>query len=302
MGIFSKIRAQFVNNGAFHGEIDIVASAFLLSLFPIFSKLTFATVPPLFTAALSTLVAGAFFAVVVTVRKEWSQIKVKSSWKDILLTTMIIGVVYYSLLFIGMQKTSAGNASIITTAEVFFSMTILGMWKKERLRKKYIFGTLLMAVGAFAVLFPGRLHLNEGDVIILVASAIPPVGNYFAQKAREQVGSNMIMFIRSTLSGIFIFLMALLFEPMPGQESLVSAAYFILINGLLLLGLSKILWIEGIHRIPITKANALNSIAPAFTLLFAFFLIGEMPSIWQFLGFLPMLIGIFLLTEYKRVL
>ena len=160
---------------------------------------------------------------------------------------------------------------------------------------------MLMAVGAFAVLFPGgRLHLNEGDIIILVASAIPPVGNYFAQKAREQVGSNMIMFIRSILSGIFILFMAFLFEPVPVQADVTNALFFILVNGLLLMGLSKILWIEGIHRIPITKAVALNSVAPAFTLLFAFLIIGEMPSVWQFLGFLPMLIGIFLLTEYKH--
>jgi drug/metabolite transporter (DMT)-like permease len=300
MGFFRKIREQFIINRAFHGEIDILAGAILWSLFPIFSKLSYASVPPLYTAAFSALVAGVFFGLVVSIRKEWKQIKIKSSWKDILLATLIIGVVYYSLMFIGIQKTSAGNVSIIALAEVFFSMTILGMWKKENLIIKYIFGSLMMAVGAFAVLFHGRLQLNEGDLIILVASAVPPVGNYFAQKARDLVGSNMIMFIRSVLSGVFIFFMAMLFEPMPAGENIAASAFFILVNGLLLMGLSKILWIEGIHRIPITKAVALNSVAPAFTLLFAFFIIGEMPSVWQILGFLPMLIGIFLLTEYNH--
>ena len=52
-------------------------------------------------------------------------------------------------------------------------------------------------------------------------------------------------------------------------EKVSSSLLFLVINGVLLLGVSKILWIEGIHRINVTKANALNSLGPLLTLLFA---------------------------------
>ncbi len=299
MEFLKRIRQQFIKNRSFHGEIDILVQAIIWSLFPVLSKLSYLTVPPLYTAAFSILLAGAFFALMITVKKDWRQLKVKEAWKNIFLSTLIIGVVYYTLMFIGIQQTSAGNVSIIGMAEVFFSMTILGMWKKEQLRKKYILATVMMAVGAFAILFQGRLQLNVGDVIILVAAAVPPVGNYFAQKARDLVGSDVIMLFRSVLSGLFILLMALMFEEMPQAAELATAAPYIFIIGILLMGLVKVLWIEGIHRIPITKAVALNSVMPAFTLFFAFIIIGEMPSVWQFLGFIPMLVGIILLSEFN---
>jgi drug/metabolite transporter (DMT)-like permease len=300
MGIIKKIKSQFGKNRAFRGEIYVVASAILWSLFPIFSKLSFASIPPLFTAAFSILIAAVFFSVMITVKKEWGEIGIKSSWADILHATLIVGVIYYSLSFMGIQRTTAGNVSIIALTEVFFSMTILRVWKKESLRKKYIAGSLLILAGAFVVLFPGgRLQLNGGDLLILAAAAIAPAGNFFQQRAREKVGSNMIMFIRSTLSGICILILAFCFEPVPSILNILTSIFFILANGLLLMGFVKIFWLEGIHRIPITKAVALNSVGPVFTLLFAFLIIGEVPSVWQLMGFLPMLAGIFLLTEFS---
>ena len=299
MSLFKKRRVQIFSNKAFQGEMYLLVEVIMWSLFPIFSILAISLIAPLYTAALSTLIAALFFGFVLTVRKQWGEIKVKSAWKDIVMMTFIIGVIFYSLVFIGLQKTTAGNASIILLMEVFFTMFILGLWKKEKIVLKHKLGAVLMVVGALFVLFPGQLKINEGDLILLIATAVPPVGNYFSQRARKKVGSNMIMFIRSLLAGLFILLLAFAFESTPTMAAITESTIFILVNGILLMGLSKVFWIEAIHRISITKAISLASVTPAFTLVFAYFMLGEIPTIWQILGFLPMLIGIFILTEFK---
>jgi drug/metabolite transporter (DMT)-like permease len=63
------------------------------------------------------------------------------------------------------------------------------------------------------------------------------------------------------------------------------------------LGLSKLLWIEGIHRISVTKASALSSMSPLLTLLFAWLLLGNVPSIFQLVSFIPMFFGVLLLSQ-----
>ncbi|MBU0668242.1 DMT family transporter, partial [Patescibacteria group bacterium] len=281
------------------GELYIYAESLLWSLFPIFSIIAFASLPPLYTGAISTLIATGFFAFIMTIKKKWHELTIKSAWKDILLATLIVGILFYSLIFIGLQKTTAGSAGIILLMEVFFSMFILRIWNKEHLAKSNVYGSILMVIGAIIILFPGRINLNEGDAIILLATAIPPVGNYFAQQARAKVSSHTIMFVRSALSGIFILLLAMIFEPAPSSANLTTSFIFLLVNGLLLMGLSKVFWLESIHRIPITKALALHSISPAFTLTFAFFILGEIPTIWQILGLLPMILGVMFLTGYN---
>jgi len=183
--------------------------------------------------------------------------------------------------------------------EDFLILIILNLWKKEKLKRKHIFGAILMVIGALLVLFPGQFQVKEGDLIILLATTLPPFGNYYQQRARKKVSSTVIMFYRSFLSSIFLFALASIFEVRPSTSALMESGIFILVNGIFLMGLIKILWLEGIHRIPITKAISLTAIAPAFTLLFAYFILGEIPTIWQLSGFLPMFIGIFLITAYK---
>jgi drug/metabolite transporter (DMT)-like permease len=279
------------------GELLVFVEVVIWSLFPVITILSYGTLTPLYTAVFSVALSSVFFSVVLTVRKKWHELLVREAWFDILMVTLIIGVVYYTLAFVGINHTSAGNASIVALMEVFFSFAIFRSWKGERLGFKQNTGAFLMVLGAAIILFPKHTHPGIGDLLILLAAAIAPFGNHFSQSARKKVGSVTIMFIRSVLSIFFLLLMAYFFEPMPGREVLIASFGFLIINGIAILGISKLLWIEAIHRIPVTKAISLASIAPAFTLLFAYFFLKDVPTYSQILGFLPILAGIILLTN-----
>ncbi len=281
------------------GELFLVSHALMWSIFPVITTFTFNGLTPLFSAGLSTCISALFFGIFITFKRGWHELNIRSAWKDILLTSLFIGIGFYALLFIGIQKTTAGNAGILTQLEVLFSMIILGLWKKEKLKKGHIGGAVLMIIGGILVVYKGEFELNAGDLIIIAATALPPIGNYFAQKARQKVSSSFIMFSRSVISGIFLMILAILFEPTLNTGNLKNSILFVVINGIFLLGLAKILWIESIHRISISKAVALDAIAPAFTLIFAYWLLNETPTGWQILGFIPILIGVWILTDFK---
>lgn len=69
----------------------------------------------------------------------------------------------------------------------------------------------------------------------------------------------------------------------------------LIINGIIQLGFSKILWMEGIHRISVTKATALGSIAPIITIFFAWLILREAPTSFQLFSVIPMIAGVILL-------
>jgi drug/metabolite transporter (DMT)-like permease len=277
------------------GELFILGEAVLWSLFPIFTKLSYASIPPLYAAAISTFFAALFFAVMLTLQKRWHEIKRKDAWKDIALVTIYIGVIVYSLVFIGLKFTTAGNSALIGILEVFFSFLILGMLKKERMTRMKIGGAVLMAFGAAFVLLPKASAVNIGDFILITAQVFAPLGNIAQQNARKKVSSSTIMFLRSLFSSVILFLMAIFFS---GPLSITGSSFFYLfINGMLFMGLSKLLWIEGIHRTEITKANSLNMIIPFLTLCFAYLILKEIPNIGQLIGIVPMMIGAVLILR-----
>ncbi len=284
------------------GELCIVAEALLWSLFPVVTILTFSQLGPLFSAAWGTILSCAFFALVIRVQGRWREMFLGEAWGDTLLSPFFIGILYYVFLYTGIRHTTADNASIMALMEVFFSFVILTfVWKKETADARRIIGAILMAGGALLILLPKASGWHSGDLLILIAAAFAPIGNIFAKRANTNVTAAFIMFARSSISSVVLLALALALEPIPSAHTLASSLTALVINGFLLLGLSKILWLEGIARIPITKAISLASITPLFTFLFAFLLLHERATAWQIAGFVPIAAGVYLLTRGKAV-
>ncbi len=219
--------------------------------------------------------------------------------RDILITTFILGIVYYLFYFFGLQYTSPGNASLIALTEVFFSFFFFNVWRKEYISFTHVVGSFLMLVGAFVVLYPNLHKFQIGDMLVLAAAFIAPFGNFFQRRARQQVASEAILFIRSLISAVVILAVAYFSRVNFSAISLEKSFIFLVVNGFFLLGLSKLLWIEGIHRINVAKANALGGFAPLLTLLFAWLLLGTLPTEFQLLSFAPMFFGVILLSKNK---
>lgn len=279
------------------GEFFILSQAVLWSFFPVISKLTLNTLSPFFTAAISVGIAAIFFALVLTVRGEWRELLIRRAWLPMLIATFGIGVAFYGLFILGIKHTTAGNAGIMALMEIFFTIVILGLLKKERLSRREILAASFMVFGAVLVLFPGRVTFYSGDFIILIATAIPPLCNYAAQQARKYVGAMTIMFVRSSISAVFLLGIAFFFEATPTQDALTQSFFVLFLNGFFIMALSKYLWIEGIHRMHISRALTFSAIAPAFTIIFAYFILSEVPRPEQFAGLVPMLVGAFMLLR-----
>lgn len=281
------------------GELIIFTEAFLWGLFPVITVLSLSAISPLASLGLSTSFAVLFFGLIITIKGKWKEIKNKESFKDILLATLFCGILYYFLYFIGLKYTTAGNASIIALTEIFFSFLLFHIWKKEYISIFHILGSSLMIVGAVIVLYPNFSHFNFGDILILIAAFLAPFGNFFQRKARKNVSSESILFLRSLISAPVIIFLAILTKNFNLAHLNYSLILFLIINGFFILGLSKILWLEGIHRISVTKANALNSLAPVITLIFAWIILHNQPTKFQLLSFLPMFFGILFLGFNK---
>lgn len=283
------------------GELYVFAEAFLWSLFPIITKLTYSELSPLFTASISTFASSIFFASIVTAKGEWHSWRQRNAWNDIVLASLFTGVLFYALLFTGLKYTTAGNAAMMGLMEVFFSFLILGViLKHERIIPAHIVGAIFMIIGAVLILLPQSSGWRTGDFFVIAACAFAPIGNRFAQRARKTVSTNFIMVVRSIISGCFLLAMAFFLEEPPSVTAVLGSWEFLLINGVLLMGLSKILWFEAIHRIPITKCISLASVGPLFTVVIAYVILDETLSLLQIMGFVPIFVGTVLLTRTHR--
>lgn len=211
---------------------------------------------------------------------------------------------FYSFYFTDLETTSAGNAGIIALFEIFTSFLFFNLFKKEFISTEHIVGSILMICGALIVLLPNLRAVRIGDFFILAATFFTPIGNYYQQKIRKIASSETIMFARSLITTPIIFLLAYLLHQHVSAEMIKLSLPYLLINGLLLFGVTKLFWIEAIHRISVTKGNALSSITPFLTLIIAWIFLKQSPNLWQLVSLIPLVAGVLLLTDqvnFKKV-
>jgi len=278
------------------GEIYMLLLSVLESWFPILSLFSIALVGAMYSFAFSVSVATVIFLSLVIYQKKLPQLFQKDARKDLLLTTFFINLLFL-LVFLGLQYTTAGNMAVIVFLQLLFAYLYFNVFGSDKLSKAHTVGAIIMGIGALTILIPDDLSFNKGDLIILLAAALAPFANLYQKRARTYVSSETILAFRNIVALPILFMIAYLAEPLPSVENLMKAAPYVLGIGVLILGLSKILWIEALHRISITKISAMLAVVPLFTLIIAYFILNETPDLRQILGIAPILIGGYLITK-----
>ncbi|EKE25046.1 MAG: protein of unknown function DUF6 transmembrane [uncultured bacterium] len=273
-------------------------------LFPVLTVIAYTNhLSPLSTLAWSYVVATIFFAIILTVQKEWKEnITNVQAIRDVALATLFIAIVYHLFYYTALTFTSPQNVALIGLTEAAFSFIIIG-WiaKKEPVSRKHLFGAMLMLFAAGVVLFNNnQTAINIGDSLMLCAAIIAPIGNIFAKKALHQVSLFYLMFIRSFAGVIIFFSASLIFEKTIPFEVILKSSPYLLYSGLVFLGLMKMVNLFSFKKTSVTHTISFNSLAPVFTFIFAWMILKNAPNTVQIFAIIPSLLGLFLLTTAKQ--
>ncbi len=278
------------------GELLMIALALLESWFPILSILAISHIGSLHTYAFSLLISLFFFLAIMIKKDLFKELKNKKAYKGLALTSFWITTLFI-FVFLGLQYTTAGNMAVIIFLQLLFSYLYFNVLGSDKMDKIHTFGAFIMGIGAIIILFPDQLSLNRGDLLILIGAAIAPIANYYSKETRKHCSSETILGVRTILALPIVSLFAWIIEPKITYEDITQASPYLLMIGLLILGLSKIFWMEALHRVTITKISAMMALVPMITLLFAYLYLNEVPQIRQLLGIIPVIIGGYLLTK-----
>lgn len=282
----------------------ILGETLMYSLFPIIIAYTTKILPPILFAGLSTLIASISLFIFLLIKKDLKSVLNKDTIKYTLGITLFIIIIPSILIFTGSSKTSGINTTILLQSEILFTFIIFGLFSIEKITLQKVIGALVVLIGTAFIIYNGKTNINVGDLMIIAGTFFYPIGNIFAKKAIEIAPPSTILFIRSLIGGIVLITLSLIFENQDSSFQKISTFWpLILLNGVFIYHLSKVLWYEGIKRIDISKAIPISVGGyPAFSLLFAILFLKEIPTAYQLVGFVAVVIGIFILTKKSKKL
>jgi len=278
------------------GELYSLALSIIEAHFPIFAFFSVSALGGLHAYFYSLVIAAILLIAWCSIRQKFSELKRTHAYKNLALTSLFITCLF-SLIFLALQTTSPSHVAIILFLQVLFSYLFLGRKPGEKLDRTHLIGVILMTFGALVILFPNQFTLKLGDGLALLAAVIAPFANLFQKRARADVSSETILMVRSIIALPFLYLLAKIFEVDPGWSEIKAQAVWLLLTGGLVFVVSKIFWVEALHRLPITKVTALFAFSPLLTLGLVYFYLDTPPTWVQILGAIPIVIGSIFITQ-----
>lgn len=278
------------------GELLMVGLSVLESWFPILSIVAMSYVGALHTYMYSLIIAFFFYMGIMYKRDRFKELQNKAAYKDLFLTTFWITFIFI-LIFIGMRYTTAGNMAVIVFLQVLFSYLYFNLFGKEKMHTIHLVGVIIMSIGALVILFPEDLVFNKGDWLILISAAAAPIVNLYQKRAREYCSAETILGFRTVVGFPFVALLAYFLEPAVTYDNFILALPYIFLIATGIYVAAKIMWIEALNRLSITKLSAMLALLPVFTLIFAYMYLDEVPEFRQMMGIIPVLVGGYLITK-----
>lgn len=275
-----------------------LSTVFFDAFWPVLSILGGRFMNPFVFTAICTLCASVVFLGLMVVRRKLHELLIRDAWFPLFMTSLILVAILHPMIGLSMTYTTAGNAAIVMLIEVLYSFLFFGLiLGQERYTPAALFGAACMVLGAVMLLFRGSFDPQLGDLMLLGVMALAPVGNWFQQKTRALISTETLLFVRSVIGASLALLISFFFVAPPSVHVLLSAWPFICANTLLVFVLARISWVESIARITVPHALTIRTLTPAFVIVIAFFILGEVPTWWQVAGFLPMAGGAWLILN-----
>ncbi|MBU0577871.1 DMT family transporter [Patescibacteria group bacterium] len=287
------------------GEMYVMISVLLHAGFPILINYATHFVPAIFYAGISAIVTAIMMFAILVYQKDLKEIFVKKAWFPISMVVIFVVVVPLALIYSGTKMTSGINTSILLQAEIIF--TLLFTWiAGEKITQRRLFGGLAVLCGTILVIYNGALKLNVGDLLIVAATAFYPIGNIYAKKALKLVSPITILFLRSLFGGMALILISLWLDGIIiGGIDLIQIMrdywFIILLNGLLISGITKIIWYKGLKRLDLSKAIIMVMTFPAFSIILAGAFLKEIPTLYQVGGLVIIFAGLYSVMKHKAI-
>ncbi|MBS7655795.1 DMT family transporter [Candidatus Bathyarchaeota archaeon] len=222
----------------------------------------------------------------------------------LLVFAALIGpVIGDTLYFIGLKKIGVSRTQSISSSYPLYSMLLAAAFLHENITFTIFIGALLIVVGII-LLTPIK---NEGyNLNFLIAT--PVLAGFFWSIAlvtfKLVLNNNFInpifaAFINRIATLPFLFFTAIAVKEFNQARKLTRAEIiFIVVGGVLGLGLGGMFVFLSLSLTTASKAIPLSSISPFFTLILAFFYAKEKLEAKIIIGTMLVVTGVFLLTLY----
>jgi drug/metabolite transporter (DMT)-like permease len=215
----------------------------------------------------------------------------------------------YMFGIFGIQMTSASNATLIASSEVILTIVFAPVFLGERVTRMKLLLSSINASGIVLLLLKDTQSPNyscfSGDLLVL-AGTIFAVCYVLLSKKQIATADPLHLTSSQQLVGLIVtvFCFSLLSTINPSYE--ISATgispqfwFLAVLSGIMQYALAFLLYLIALQNIPVSHAAFYTALIPIFGIASAVVLIGEQPSLEQWIGGLLVIVSSYCANSLK---
>lgn len=300
-----------------------IAGVFLIGLQPIVANARPASIDSYLFAAMTILIeALLFFPIMLGERsrlrskQEQGLIELQemesliNGWKKPKNIALIIYVgltfaIAQILFFVGYREAGAINGSLTQKTTVIFGLLFGYLINKEEVRPSQVVFSFLLLLGLALAITEGSLNLlefNVGVLVLLIMAILWMLAHAITRPIfqREEATPIQMVFTRNAIGAAFLLATYFLFYPPENFQLFfdpINIFFFIAMG--VNYGVGLYCWYKVLAYIGTSKGTALVSGTPIITAIFATIFLGELFTIWHFIGLLIVVISVIMIVRPK---
>lgn len=294
-------------NAVFRAELVLLAVAFLWGINPPVMKVGLLWLPPLLYNTVRMLIALVCAVVALGISRQYRPIE-KCDIAKILKVSVVGFFVFQFFFTLGIQRTTAGNASLMLGMLPVWIAIMNKVFKlEESLSRPVVIGIGLSFAGILLIVWgSGReISLSSDHMTGALLLSAAQVGYaYYTIFSKELAARYSHYQITALIVAVNTVLFALISLPElaevdwqgVSQGAWLSAAY----SGIFAMCIGNFLWIWGVSQLGSAKASLYNNLSPAIAIIVGYLLLGETFGLLQMAGTIVIFLGLYLTRTKKN--
>ncbi|MBW4559133.1 MAG: DMT family transporter [Trichormus sp. ATA11-4-KO1] len=252
----------------------------------------------------------ALMVLILIYGQQWSKATLRQiSRKDWLIMTVVAilsGAIAPGLIFQALAFTEVNNVILIGRLEppliLALSVWLLG----ERVNLWEIVGAIAAFVGVTLTILlqlPGQTMMNIGgfnlgigEFLAAIGAVAITVSTVISKKYLSRIPLGIYNIFRTALGTVIFFFSALVLYSSDHFMDVFSPFLWqwMLVYGVVIIVLGQSFWLKGLRDSTVSMASLVGSFTPIAGILAAYIILGEAPTLAQYIGGSLILVGIFL--------
>ncbi|MEH1905955.1 MAG: DMT family transporter [Nostoc sp.] len=252
----------------------------------------------------------ALMLLIVIYGRQWNKATLKQlsrkDWVSLTAVAILSGALAPGLIFQALALTGVNNVILVGRLELPLTLALSVWLLKERVSLWEFLGAVIAFVGVTLTILlqpPGEAMMNMrglqvglGELLVAVGSLAVAVSTIIGKKYLSQIPLGIYSIFRTALGTVIFFFFALTLYGSDHFADVLSPFLWqwMFLYGELIVVVGQSFWIKGLRTSTVSTASLVGSFTPIVGIVAAYLILGEAPTLPQYIGGSVILVGLFL--------